>query len=86
MSQKTGFLIANKYKTPETPTLCDFWGKLEIGGSIYAISAWQCTSKEDGKPYLSLSVRLFKRQSIQDKIDKTNTTATETVSRTERKP
>ena len=69
MSQKTGFLIANKYKTAAAPKMADYWGKLEIGGSIYAVSAWMCTSKEDGKPYLSLSVRLFKRQSIQDKID-----------------
>ena len=70
MSQKTGFLIANKFKTAAAPKMPDYWGKLEIGGSIYAVSAWMCTSKEDGKPYLSLSVRLFKRQSIQEKIER----------------
>jgi hypothetical protein len=69
MTQKHGYLIANKFKTDKSSELPDYFGKIEIGGSIYAVSAWMCTSKEDGKPYLSLSVKLFKRQSIQEKIE-----------------
>jgi len=71
MSKKTGYLIANKFKAkPEHP---DLWGKITIGGSVYAISGWQCHTKDGGVPYISLAVRLFKRQSIQEQMDLTNT-------------
>ena len=71
MSKKTGYLFKNKYKTkPEHPDYC---GVLVIGGSEYRVSGWLATTKEAGIPYLSLAVRLKTRQTIQAKIDETNT-------------
>ena len=71
MSKKTGYLIANKFKTkPDHP---DLWGKITIGGSEYAISGWHCHTKDEGVPYISLAVRLFKKKSIQEQMDETNT-------------
>jgi len=75
MGPKHGYLIKNKYKTAENPSAPDYWGKVELGGSVYSVSAWICESARTGETYLSLSAQLFKRQSVQEKIDqaKTNT-------------
>lgn len=69
MKPKRGYLIKNKYKTPEHPDACDYWGKMELGGVTYAISAWVGTSAQE-QMYLSLSAKPYKRESIQEKIER----------------
>ena len=62
-----GFLIANEYK--KEPGQPDQWGIITIGGSKYDIAGWHGTTKK-GKPKTDLRVRLRKRESVQEKIDK----------------
>ncbi len=71
MTKKTGYLFRNKFKTkPEHP---DYAGVLVIGGSEYRVSGWIAEAKTDGTKFISLAARLKNRQTIQDKIDSTNT-------------
>jgi len=67
MKRFHGFLIVNKYK--EKPDQPDVWGKITIGGSEYDIAGWYGTTKK-GKAKTDLRVKLRKRESVQEKIDK----------------
>jgi len=46
------------------------WGIITIGGSQYDIAGWHGTTRA-GKAKIDLRVQLRKRESVQEKIDKT---------------
>lgn len=50
-----GLLFKNDEKQKDTQP--DYKGELNLGGKYFYVSAWVNTSKKNGKPYLSLSLK-----------------------------
>lgn len=66
----SGALFRNKKKTPSTPKLPDYTGRIDVGGTEFRLSGWIRKPKNGGDSFLSLSISAqTERQSTPAEVD-----------------